>query len=62
MLKFIKISGFILSPLILVFLYVYISSSGLFGKLPKDGELVYSPRPVGINEGSVKQIFFGVLI
>ena len=61
MLKFIKISGFILSPLILVFLYVYISSSGLFGKLPKDGELVYSPRPVDINEESVKQIFFGDL-
>ena len=61
MLKFFKISGFILSPLILVFLYVYISSSGLFGKLPKDGELVYSPRPVDINEESVKQIFFGDL-
>ena len=49
MLRFLKWTGIILSPFILIFLYVYISSSGLIGELPEDGELVYSPRPVDLS-------------
>ena len=59
MLRFLKWTGIILSPFILIFLYVYISSSGLIGELPEDGELVYSPRPIDVNSLSEKQIFFG---
>ena len=61
MLRFLKWTGIILSPFILIFLYVYISSSGLIGELPEDGELVYSPRPIDVNSLTEKQIFFGDL-
>ena len=59
--KFFKIFGLVLSPFILIFLYVFISSSGLIGKLPKDGDLVFTPRPVDKSLLSEKQIFFGDL-
>ena len=61
MFRFLKWTGIILSPFDLIFLYVYISSSGLIGELPEDGELVYSPRPIDVNSLSEKQIFFGDL-
>ena len=61
MLRLLKWSGIILSPFILIFLYVFISSSGLVGKLPEDGELVYSPRPINESQLDQKQIFFGDL-
>ena len=61
MLKILKFLGFILSPFVIVFLYVFISSSGLIGELPEDGELVYSPRPTTENVLTEKQIFFGDL-
>ena len=46
MLRVLKLIGLVLSPFLLIFIYVFISSSGLVGNLPEDGELVYSPRPV----------------
>ena len=46
MLRALKLIGLVLSPFLLIFIYVSISSSGLVGNLPEDGELVYSPRPV----------------
>ena len=58
MLKILKFLGFILSPFVIVFLYVFISSSGLIGELPEDGEIVYSPRPTTENVLTEKQIFF----
>ena len=61
MIKFLKFLGLILSPFILALLYVFISSSGWFGSLPEDGELVYSPRPISENQLTEKQIFFGDL-
>ena len=61
MLRFFKIFGLILSPIFLILIYVFIASSGLIGKLPEDGELVYSPRPVDKNSLTEKQIFFGDL-
>ena len=61
MLRLLKWSGIILSPVILIFLYVFISSSGLVGKLPEDGEILYSPRPIDKNQLDQKQIFFGDL-
>ena len=61
MLKVLKLIGLVLSPFLLIFIYVFISSSGLVGNLPKDGELVYSPRPVDNIPLSEKQIFFGDL-
>ena len=61
MLKILKFLGFILSPFVIVFLYVFISSSGLIGELPEDGEIVYSPRPTTENVLTEKQIFFGDL-
>ena len=61
MLKALKFIGLVLSPFLLIFIYVFISSSGLVGNLPEDGELVYSPRPVDNIPLSEKQIFFGDL-
>ena len=61
MLKVLKLIGLVLSPFLLIFTYVFISSSGLVGNLPEDGELVYSPRPVDNIPLSEKQIFFGDL-
>ena len=59
--KFLKIIGLLLSPFILILLYVYISSSGIVGSLPKDGELLLSPRLNDKSESIEKQIFFGDL-
>ena len=59
--KFLKIIGLLLSPFILILLYVYISSSGIVGNLPKDGELLLSPRLNDKSESIEKQIFFGDL-
>ena len=61
MYKFLKISGLIISPFVVTFLYVTISSNGWFGSLPEDGELVYSPRPTQNENLTEKQIFFGDL-
>ena len=61
MLRVLKLIGLVLSPFLLIFIYVFISSSGLVGNLPEDGELVYSPRPVDNIPLSEKQIFFGDL-
>ena len=59
--KFLKIIGLLLSPFILILLYVYISSSGIVGSLPKDGELLLSPRLNDKSKSVEKQIFFGDL-
>ena len=61
MLRVLKLIGLVLSPFLLILIYVFISSSGLVGNLPEDGELVYSPRPVDNILLSEKQIFFGDL-
>ena len=61
MLRVLKLIGLVLSPFLLILIYVFISSSGLVGNLPEDGELVYSPRPVDNIPLSEKQIFFGDL-
>ena len=61
MLRVLKLIGLVLSPFLLILIYVFISSSGLVGNLPEDGELVYSPRPVDSIPLSEKQIFFGDL-
>ena len=46
MLKLLKVFGIILIPFILIFIYVYVSSSGLVGNLPKDGDIISKQRPV----------------
>ena len=61
MYKFLKISGLLISPFLVAFLFVVISSSGWFGSLPEDGNLVYSPRPIQSENLTEKQIFFGDL-
>ena len=61
MYKFLKISGLLISPFVVAFVFVVISSSGWFGSLPEDGKLVYSPRPIQSENLTEKQIFFGDL-
>ena len=46
MLKLLKVFGIILIPFVLIFIYVYVSSSGLVGNLPKDGDIISKQRPV----------------
>ena len=46
MLKLLKVIGIILIPFVLIFIYVYISSSGLVGNLPKDVDIISKQRPV----------------
>ena len=46
MIKFFRILGIALTPFILIFIYVYISSSGLVGNLPEDGDIISKPRPI----------------
>ena len=61
MIKFFKILGIALTPFILIFIYVYISSSGLVGNLPEDGDIISKPRPIEEKDLSQKQILFGDL-
>ena len=61
MLKLLKVFGIILIPFVLIFIYVYISSSGLVGNLPKDGDIISKQRPVEKSDLDQKQIFFGDL-
>ena len=61
MLKLLKVFGIILIPFVLIFIYVYVSSSGLVGNLPKDGDIISKQRPVEKSDLDQKQIFFGDL-
>ena len=61
MIKFFRILGIALTPFILIFIYVYISSSGLVGNLPEDGDIISKPRPIEKKDLSQKQILFGDL-
>ena len=61
MVKFFRILGITSTPFILIFIYVYISSSGLVGNLPEDGDIISKPRPIEKKDLSQKQILFGDL-
>ena len=62
MLRVLKLIGLVLSPFLLILIYVFhFLFWPIVGNLPEDGELVYSPRPVDNIPLSEKQIFFGDL-
>ena len=59
--KILKLFGYLLLFIFLIFAYVLIFSSGLVGKLPQDYEVIESPRPQIDDSASTNQIFFGDL-
>ena len=59
--KILKLFGYLLLFIFLIFAYVLIFSSGLVGKLPQDYEVIELPRPQIDDSANTNQIFFGDL-
>ena len=59
--KILKLFGYLLLFIFLIFAYVLIFSSGLVGKLPQDYEVIELPRPQIDDSENINQIFFGDL-
>ncbi len=59
--KILKLFGYLLLFIFLIFAYVLIFSSGLVGKLPQDYEVIELPRPQIDDSENTNQIFFGDL-
>ena len=59
--KILKLFGYLLLFIFLIFAYVLIFSSGLVGKLPQDYEVIELPRPQIDDSVNTNQIFFGDL-
>ena len=61
MIRALKLLGYLFLFVLLIFIYVLISSSGLVGKLPKDFDVIDFPRPQIQQNKIENQIFFGDL-
>ena len=61
MIRVLKLLGYLFLFVLLIFIYVLISSSGLVGKLPKDFDVIDFPRPQIQQNKIENQIFFGDL-